>query len=423
MRRLSALGRTAVVLIAIAVVVAGVVVIEKAVGGTYSGNHQVVGRFASAGQGIQPGSEVDFDGVQVGRVYSIALVHRQAQLTLSLYPSFHFPADGTATIQPQNLFGADVVSITSPTGQRGPALKAGAPIPHTKVASELTDLLAVADPLLQQINTTDLSQSISTLDQATNGAGAEIATGIAEGAKLGTLLSTTLGAQLTALDSLAALNGALIPAAAQLNGVSQDANTALPAINRAQDNFQRLLESLNPMAENLAQFLSLYHPDIATLLTTGDNVTRVLLSHETDIQQTITGLYHYVYKFSLAPSDTLPDGSRIGYFQVFIDFSQVNQLVCSLIAPATTGLAALAPLQAALGAAGSGFDCSAQTATFNQLNPTGTTTATATTTSSAPSTAQQGNNVAQQVYQSLGAPQPPAPQSLSGYLSMLLGGL
>ena len=73
MRRLSGLGRTAVVLLAIAVVVAGVVVIENAVGGAYSGNHQVVGRFSSAGQGIQPGAEVDFAGVQVGRVASIAL--------------------------------------------------------------------------------------------------------------------------------------------------------------------------------------------------------------------------------------------------------------------------------------------------------------------------------------------------------------
>ena len=312
----------------------------------------MTGRFSSAGQGIQPGAEVDFDGVQVGRVHSIALVDRAAQLTLSLYPNFHFPANGTATIQPENLFGADAVAITSPTGQRGPYLKPGATIPHTAVSSELTDLLAVADPLLQQINTTDLSQSISELDQATNGAGSEIATGITEASKLGTLLSSTLGAQLTALDSLAALNGALLPAASQLNTVSQDANTALPAINRAQDNFQRLLESINPFAENLAQFLSLYQPDIATLLTTGDNVTRVLLSHETNIRQTITGLYQYVYRLSLSPADTLPDGSRIAYFQVFIDFSDVNNLVCSLIAPASGGLAALAPLQAALGAAG-----------------------------------------------------------------------
>jgi phospholipid/cholesterol/gamma-HCH transport system substrate-binding protein len=422
MRRLSALGRTAVVLLAIAVVVAGVVVIENAVGGDYSGNQMVVGRFASAGQGIQPGAEVDFAGVQVGRVHSIALVNRAAKITLALYPSFHFPANATATIQPENLFGADAVAITSPTGQRGPYLKAGGTIAHTRVASELTDLLAVADPLLQQINTTDLSQSISELDQATNGAGSEIATGIDEASKLGTLLSSTLGAQLTALDSLAALNGALLPAAAQLNTVSQDANTALPAINRAQDNFQRLLESINPFAENLAQFLSLYHPDIATLLTTGDNVTRVLLSHETNIQQTITGLYQYVYRLSLAPADTLPDGSRIGYFQVFVDFSDVNNLVCSLIAPASGGLAALAPLQAALGAAGSGFDCSAQTATFNQLNPP-TATTTAATTSATPSTAQQGNQVAQQVYQALGTPAAPASQSLGSYLSMLLGGL
>jgi ABC-type transporter Mla subunit MlaD len=231
------------------------------------------------------------------------------------------------------------------------------------------------------------------------------------------LLSTTLGAQLTALDSMSALTGALIPAAAQMNGVSQSANAALPAINRAQDDFQRLLESLNPLAENLAQFLSVYHPDIATLLTAGDNVTRVLLTHETDIEQTITGLYHYVYKFANAPADTLPDGSRIGYFRTFINFSDVNNLVCSLIAPASGGLAALAPLQAALGAAGSSFDCSSQTATFNMLNPP------AAPTTAAATTAQQGPKVAQQVYQALGTPQAPAPKSLGGYMSMLLGGL
>ena len=417
MRRLNALGRTAVVLVVVAAVVVGVAVIEKGVNGAYSGNHQVVGRFSAAGQGLQPGAEVEYDGVQVGKVSSISLVHRAAQVALNLYPNFHFPADGTATIQPQNLFGADQVSITSPTGERGPALRPGAPIPHTNVASALTDLLSVADPLLQQINTIDLSQTVSELDQATNGAGAEIAAGITEGSKLGTLLSTTLGAQLTALDSMSALTGALIPAAAQMNGVSLSANAALPAINRAQDDFQRLLESLNPLAENLAQFLSVYHPDIATLLTAGDNVTRVLLTHETDIEQTITGLYHYVYKFANAPADTLPDGSRIGYFRTFINFSDVNNLVCSLIAPASGGLAALAPLQAALGAAGSSFNCSSQTATFNMLNPP------AAPTTAAATTAQQGPKVAQQVYQALGTPQAPAPKSLGGYMSMLLGGL
>jgi len=419
MRRLSALGRTAVVLIVIVVVVAGVAVIEKTVNGAYSGDHQVVGRFPNAGQGLHAGSEVDYAGVQVGKVSSISLADRAAEVALSLYPTFHFPADGTATIQPQNLFGADEVNITSPTGQRGPSLRPGATIPHTKVASELTDLLAVADPLLQQVDTTDLSLTLSELDQATSGAGAQIAVGIAEGSKLGTLLSTTLGAQLTALDSLSALSAALVPAAPPLNAVSQSANAALPAINRAQDDFQRLLASINPLAENLAQFLSLYHPDIATLLTAGDNVTRVLLTHQANIEQTVNGLYRYVYKFAAAPADTLPDGSRIGYFQTFINFSDVNNLVCSLIAPASGGLAALAPLQAALGSAGSSFDCSSQTSAFNTLNPPAATVPTAT------STAQQGSKVAQQVYQALGTPQVPAAQSqsLGGYFSMLLGGL
>lgn len=423
MRRVKNFGRVAVVLVVAIAVVAGVVVIEKAVGGAFSGDYQVVGRFTAAGEGLHNGSEVSYNGVQVGQVSSIALVHRTAQVALSLYPNFHFPADGTATIQPENLFGADDVNITSPTGQQGPFLAPGSSIPHTGVASELTDLLATADPLLEKIDTTDLSSAISELNQATNGEGPKIASGISEGDKFATLLSTTLGAQLTALDSLAAFSGALLPVAPQLNSVSRAANAALPAINRAQAAFEQLLESLTPLANNLAQFLSIYHPDIAELLTSGANVTRVLLVHQANIEQTVTGLYHYVYDFARAPGETLPDGSKIAYFRVFVEFSDVNQLVCSLIAPAAGGLAALAPLQAALGSAGSPFDCASQQATFNMLNPPKRATAPSSAASTPASTAQQGAKVAQQVYQSVGTPSTPTPKSLGGYMSMLLGGL
>ncbi|MHB1710205.1 MAG: MCE family protein [Acidimicrobiales bacterium] len=419
MRNIQNLGRTAVVLMVVAVTVIGVVVAEKAVSGAYSGSYQVVGRFTAAGEGLHTGSEVSYDGVQVGKVSSISLVHRAAQVALTLSPSFRFPANGTATIRPQNLFGADVVDITSPTGRRGPFLRPGSSIPHTDVASGLTNLLATADPLLKHVDTTDLSLAISELNRATNGEGAQIATGISEGNKLATLLSTTLGAQLTALDSLAAFSGALVPAAPQLNAVSAAANAALPAINRAQAAFQQLLESLTPLANNVAQFLSLYHPDIAQLLVSGANVTRVLLTHQSNIEQTVAGLYHYVYDFAHATGDTLPNGSKIAYFREFIKFSDVNRLVCSLVAPAAGGLAALAPLQAALGSAGTPFDCASQLAAFDKLNPSvrGATAATPA------STARQGANVAQQVYKAIGAPSAPTPHSLGGYMSMLLGGL
>jgi phospholipid/cholesterol/gamma-HCH transport system substrate-binding protein len=416
-----------VVLVVVAVLTAGVVLLVKNADGAFSGRYQLVGQFASAGQGLHAGSEVDYRGVQVGTVGSIALHGGQARVVLEIDPSFRFPAAATATVRPQNLFGAEVVDVTAPHGRAGPWLEAGASLGHTAVASQIGDLFAAADPLLQQIDTTDLSAAISELNQATNGQGGRIASGISEGAALGTLLSNTLSAQLTALDSLTALSAALVPAGPELNRMAAQANASLPAIDNAQNNFQHLLDTLTPLATNVAQFLSLYRPDIGTLLTNGANVTRVLLVHTSDIESLIHGLYRYVTKLAGITGETLPNGSKFFYFRTFIQFNDVNSLVCNLIAPAAPGLAALAPLQQALSNSGSPFDCSSQVASFSAVQQgTGGDTASsqsAQATAAPAGAAQAGSAVASQVYQTLGAPTVPQVQSLGGYVQMLTRGL
>jgi virulence factor Mce-like protein len=436
-RALRAVLRLAVTLVVAAALVAGVVVLVKNADGAYDGDYRVAGAFPAAGQGLHTGSEVEYDGVQVGTVSSLSLVDGRARVVLDIEPAFRIPAEATATVRPQNLFGAEEVAVTSPDGRSGPWLAPGATLAHTAVADQIDDLFATADPLLARIDTTDLSATLGELNQATDGQGPAIAAGLGEGSKLASLLSDTLSAQLTALDSLTALSAALVPTGPEVGEVARQANASLPAINAAQDDFQRLLDTLTPLSENVAQFLSAYRPDIGTLLTTGDNVTRVLVAQQSDIEALIHGAYRYVTKLGDISGETLPDGSKFAYFQTFIQFDDVNDLVCSLIAPAAPGLAALAPLQQALSAAGSPFDCSSQQSTFDTLNPSAPAAATAAPTAStgsapapatatpapAASTGSAGSAVANQVYQALGTPTVPQSQSLDGYVQMLLGGL
>jgi len=428
-----------IAVVVVTALVAGVVLLVENADGAFNGDYQVVASFPSAGQGLHTGSEVDYRGVEVGTVTSIGLSGGRARVVLDLQPSFHFPADATATVRPQNLFGAEEVAVTSPDGQGGPWLSPGASVAHTATADQIDDLFATADPLLEQIDTTDLSSTIGELNQATDGQGGQIASGLGEGAKLATLLSNTLGAQITALNSLNALSVALVPSAAGLNQVARQANTALPAINAAQADFQHLLDTLTPLARNVAQFLSLYRPDIGQLLASGANVTRVLLTHESDIQSLIRGAYQYVTRLGAVSGATLPDGSTYAYFQTFIQFDDVNDLVCSLIAPAAPGLAALVPLQQALSSSGSPFDCASQETSFNTINPaaagqpastpaaTPAAAATSTTSPTSPtsptSATSAGSTVAGQIYQTIGSPAAPQAQSLNGYVQMLLGGL
>ncbi len=427
--------RSAVALVVLVAVGAGSVLLVRMANGDYSGAYHLTGMFPRAGEGLQPGSEVVFRGVQVGRVSTISLVDSRAQVSVLIQPTFRVPASATATIRPVNLFGAEEMSLTTPDGDadNGPYLAPGSSFAHAYMSAEIGDLFDAATPLLNQVNTVNLSNVISELAEASNGEGPRIAASIQEGSKLARFLDSTLQAQLNALASFARLSAVLAPDASAINGISQQANIALPEFNRNVADYQRLLESLTPFANQLATILTDLHPDIATILASGDNVARVLTAQQANIGQVIQGAYLYADKLGHASgTDVLPDGSTFGYFNTFILFADVNQLVCSLITPGGTGMSFLEPLQQALAGAGSAFNCSSQLASFNAAQaaptaPAATTPPTPPTQAAAapnPTSSSAAQGLTNQVYGILGKPSSPvsASGSIGGYINSLLGG-
>ena len=288
------------------------------------------------------------------------------------------------------------------------------------MSSELGELFAAADPLLAQIDTPDLASVVSDLAQASEGEGPTIAASIDQGAKLADLLDRTLPAQLRALDSFSAFQQAITPTASSLNAVAAASNTFLPTFNRSEAAYQRLLQTLQPFADDLSQLLAAYHPDIETLLASGDNVARLLLAHQADVGQVIEGLAVYMQRFADAvnPAEVLPDGSHFGYFQTFILFDDLNTFVCDLLAPAAPGLTFLQPLQQALSGAGTPLNCSSQMAAFDAAQQGGGSASHAQAV-----TSQAGQALSTDTYQSIGAPQPTTTTTgLGGFISSLLGG-
>lgn len=417
----------AVVLSAV-VAVATVVVVVKAADGAFSGSYALSGYFTSSGEGLNPGAEVTYRGVQVGRVTAVALVKGKAKITMAIDHGFRVPADATATLLPINVFGADNIAFTfpavpagDPVGDLGP----GGTIAHTGVSPDIEDLFAAADPLLAQIDAPDIATIVDNLAQASQGEGPTIAASVEEGVQLANFLDTTLPEQLTALDSLSGFTSALAPTASSLNAISAASNVALPAFNSQAAAYQKLLATLSPFAENLAQFLAAYHPDIETLLSAGDNVARVILTQQSQIGQVISGLGIYLTKFAYAvdPAETLPDGSHFGYFQTFIMLSDVNNLVCSLIAPDEPGLSFLAPLQQALQGAGTALNCSNQISAFDAAQGSSSASSAGSAASPSAATNQAAGNLSTQTYEGLAAPEPVSPTGLGSYIDTLLGGL
>lgn len=426
MRRLFNVVVSLVVLFAL---VFGTVELVRLANGDFAGDYNLSGTFPRAGEGLHPGSAVVFRGVQVGRVSTVSLYENEANVSVLIEPSFKVPAASTATIQPVNLFGAEQVSISSPhaNSDAGPYLSPGATFAHATSSDELSDLFAAATPLLNQINTNQLSTMLGELAQASQGEGPKIAAGINAGTQLAGLLDRTLNAQILALDSFAKFTNAIAPAAGDLNNLNTQINAGLPGFNAEEADYQNLINILVPFSDRLASLLATYHPDIATILTSGDNVSRVLLAQQDTIGQVINGAYHYFQKIQEGTSglNKLPDGSTYGYFNTFILFSDVNSLICNLIAPPTGGMSYLEPLQQALAGAGSAFNCSSELSSFSSLQGSSTTPAVV-SPSNGPSPTSAANSAgsaaANQVYGIIGQPDTSKPTTLGGILNQLLGG-
>jgi phospholipid/cholesterol/gamma-HCH transport system substrate-binding protein len=426
MSRLARLLISAAVLV---VLVGGTVTLIRSSNGDFSGDYALRGLFAKAGEGLPPGSEVVFRGVQVGRVSTAVLQGDEAKVTMLISPNFEVPEDATATIEPVNLFGADEISLTTPghNAEEGPYLARGATLAHTANSDELGDLFASATPLLQKINTNSLSTVLGELGQASQGEGPAIARSITAGTRLAGALNATRNAQEVALDSLARFSQAVAPLAGNLNDVASEVNSALPAFNSEEADYEKFLNSVIPFANDLASLLTTYRPDIDTILTAGDNVSRVLLAQQSNIGQAIQGAYSYFRTIAngAASAQKLPDGSTYAYFNTFILFSDVNSLVCGLLAPASPGLSFLQPIQQALTGAGSAFNCTTQLAAFNaaQSSAPGGATAVPSAATSAPVTpSEAAQSAATQVYGITGAPDTSTGSGLGGFIGGLLGG-
>ena len=400
-------------LVIVLLAVSGLIV--KASYGSFSNQYALRGLFSRAGEGLHPSSQVQYRGVTIGEVTGIELVDRQAEVQMKLNQGFRVPVDAVATIAPKNVFGEETVNLTFPQGQTGPMLGVGGTITHTAVSEEFTQLLSAADPLLNEVNGQDLATVISQLSIASAGQGPAIRASIEEGTKLADLFDATLQSQIRALDSFASFSAAIAPDGPAIDSISASSNLALPSFNAQAASYDKLLADFTPVANELATYLADYHPDITTMLQDGVNVSRVLIARQSQISSVIHGLYRYLYKFAAgAGPELLPNGSKFAYFKTFIMFSDVNSLVCSLIAPPQPGLSALEPLQQALTGAGSPFNCSAQIAAFDAAQGSGK----AGPVLGAASAAQNLSNAVGSV---IGQPQPRKTQGIDSVLRNMLG--
>jgi virulence factor Mce-like protein len=363
---------------AVAVIVAliGVTVVAvRASYGAFRKGYTVTGTFAQAAYGVEPGVQVEHHGIQIGRVTSVHLIDHRAQLILSINRGYRIPASVIADIRPRSIFGDPFLDLNFNDDDPGPFLTPGAVLAKTAVDSQVGDLIASAVPLLDKINGQDLETIISELAKAGAGEGARIRSSIDNGAQLATLYASTINAQEQAIDSFAQFQAALAPTGGSFDAIAANSNVALPTLNAAEADFQRALDALTPFANKLAAFLAQEKPDIERLLDQGDNVVRLLSAREPQLEQVVSGLSRYLFKFAVGRgAEVFPNGSSFAFFKNFILFADVNALVCGLL---TQGGPTVAPLLALVSVPGGPIHCTVPTAGSAAAGATGAASAAA----------------------------------------------
>ncbi|MHB1987345.1 MAG: MCE family protein [Acidimicrobiales bacterium] len=420
-------------LLAILVIMASSVVLVRLGNGDFSSAYDVSAVFPAASAGLHPGSQVEEQGVQIGSVRQITLYRGRANITLGIASQYRIAKDATATIEPENLFGADQVAISAPGGPSSGTIASGGRIAHTRVLAELGQLFSSADPLLSKIDTADLATAVDELAAAYGGQGREIASSLRAGTNLTALLARTTTAQLVALDAFTRFNVAIAGEGPTFNRLAADGNQTMPLFNAAERAYAQLLSELGTFADRFSVLLTDYRPQINTILDQGDNVIRVLLSQRADVANLVQGLAMYAYRFGHGASQaTLPDGSRFGYFKTFILWTDIQNFVCNLLAPAKSGLSFLEPLQRAVLSGNTLLNCSAQVSAFNAAQQSGggskAATASPGTTrasgSGSSGSAAGSSSAAQQaangLFGALGQPQGAPSQGIGSYVDSLL---
>lgn len=324
-------------IVIVALVAAGSTFAVRAAYGAFSDDLTVKTRFARAGQGLRRGSDVKYRGVNVGKVRSIDLRDRQVDVVIQLRKEADIPSATTASVRAKTLFGEKYVEL-SVEQANGRYLEEGDRVAAGGTGLEVEELIDTTDDLLRQVDADEVATLMDELVQASRGEGDRVARLIDRSVLATAVLDDTLDAQLRAVDSFQRFIREYRDIGPTLNSVNGNLNVLLPSFNAAREDYERLLRTLQPLADHLSEFIEVNEADIDQLLADGTNIVRVLTARKANISETIRGLDTYTATLAdaIAPG-TLPDGSRYGHLKLFVDLSQIQDLLCMVLGPSAPG--------------------------------------------------------------------------------------
>ena len=140
-----------------------------------------------AGLVMDPGSKVTYNGVEIGRVATIAETQRDgkpaAKFTLDVYPRYLalIPANVNADIKATTVFGGKYVSLTTPQNPSSQRLSPSSVIDARSVTTEINTLFQTITSIAEKVDPVKLNLTLSAAAQSLAGLGDRFGQSIVNG--------------------------------------------------------------------------------------------------------------------------------------------------------------------------------------------------------------------------------------------------
>lgn len=202
-----------------------------------------------AGLVMDPGSKVTYNGVEIGRVGSIAETDRDgkpaAKFTLDVYPKYLalIPSNVTADIKATTVFGGKYVSLTTPENPSPNKLTPQTVIDARSVTTEINTLFETVTSISEKVDPVKLNLTLSAAAQSLTGLGDRFGQSIVNGNAILDDINPQLPQARRDIQQLAGLGDTYAAAAPDLFDFLNNAVITSHTINQQQKDLDQALLS------------------------------------------------------------------------------------------------------------------------------------------------------------------------------------
>ncbi|GAA1956889.1 MCE family protein [Nocardioides panacihumi] len=247
---------------------------------------------SSVGLQLPDRADVKVRGVIVGQVLSQRATGDGAKLVLGIKPGEigTIPANVTGSILPKTLFGEKYVSLVVPDQPEATAIRPGAVITRTAVATELDSVLSDLYPLLRAVQPADLNMTLNALATALEGRGAELGTTIETADAYLKRLNPQIPAlveDLKKTTTVADTYNSVIP---ELSSILRDTVTTTGTLKDNSAQLHALLTNVTSVSGTARDFLSTNEDNLIHLADINNGLLKTAARYSTEYPCLLGGL-------------------------------------------------------------------------------------------------------------------------------------